>query len=381
MELKKQTIGITTKPIYNAGLVPLSNLATIFEHLFKEVYIITANKGSKLKSKAFISGISYQSGTNPLSKIINFIVFQMKICTRILRLKEVKVWVFFLDSYNYTLPVVVSKWLNKKVIFLLASSTLMSAHASNDVLGKVLHYSARPNFSLADKIIVYSKNLIEEWDLQKWNNKILVAHRHFLNFNNFKLMRPIKEREQIVGYIGRYSNEKGITNFIDAMQSLLDRDTNIKVILCGEGHLKDKIDNCISKASYSSRIKQHNWIPHYDLPFYLNKIKLLVIPSFSEGLPNIMLEAMACGTIILATSVGAIPDVIKDGKTGFILQDNSPGCIEESILRILDMPDDKLGKVSENARNFVEMEFNYNNVVEKWDSILSDFFKYNDFCS
>jgi glycosyltransferase involved in cell wall biosynthesis len=52
-------------------------------------------------------------------------------------------------------------------------------------------------------------------------------------------------------------------------------------------------------------------------------LALLVIPSYTEGLPNIMLEAMACGTPMLASPVGAIEDVIKDEETGFILRSKS----------------------------------------------------------
>jgi len=80
------------------------------------------------------------------------------------------------------------------------------------------------------------------------------------------------------------------------------------------------------------------WVPHEELPKYLNDIKLYVLPSYSEGLPKATLEAMACGTPVLVTPVGGIPDVIKDGKTGFITEDNSSECIARNIIRALSHP-------------------------------------------
>jgi len=94
----------------------------------------------------------------------------------------------------------------------------------------------------------------------------------------------------------------------------------------------------------------------------------LVLPSYTEGLPNIMLEAMACGTPVLATPVGAIPDVIRDGKTGFIMEDNSPKCIAENVVRALEHPD--LEEIAEAGRRFVEEEFTFERAVEKWRGIL-----------
>ena len=112
------------------------------------------------------------------------------------------------------------------------------------------------------------------------------------------------------------------------------------------------------------------WIPHDKLPDYMNELKLVVLPAYAEGLPNIMLEAMACGTPVLATPVGAIPDVIKDGETGFIMEDNSPECIAENVVWALKHPD--LGLIVENARVLVGREFTYEAAVKRYRMILGN---------
>ena len=112
------------------------------------------------------------------------------------------------------------------------------------------------------------------------------------------------------------------------------------------------------------------WIPHDELPEYLNELKLLVLPSYTEGLPNIMLEAMACGTPVLATPVGAIPDVINDGENGFILESNNPEYIAENAIRALNYPN--LDKIVKNARELVEKEITYEGAVERYRKILKE---------
>ncbi|MFC2005289.1 glycosyltransferase, partial [Chloroflexota bacterium] len=71
---------------------------------------------------------------------------------------------------------------------------------------------------------------------------------------------------------------------------------------------------------------------------------------------------------VLATPVGGIPDVIKDGKTGFMLQDNSPECIAMNVIKILEHPN--LDRISENARELIEQEYTYQTVVKRYQQIL-----------
>ena len=98
------------------------------------------------------------------------------------------------------------------------------------------------------------------------------------------------------------------------------------------------------------------------MPIYLNNIKLLVMPSVKEGLPNTLLEALACGTLVLATPVGGIPGLIRDGETGFIMENNTPECIAKNIMRALNHPD--LEKIVENGRDLIKTKHSYEHSVK-----------------
>ena len=139
-----------------------------------------------------------------------------------------------------------------------------------------------------------------------------------------------------------------------------------KFLIGCDGQLRGQVEEDANKLN--NKAKFVGWIPHDELPEYLNVLKLLVLPSYTEGLPNIMLEAMACGTPVLATPVGGVPDVINDGETGFIMEDNSPASIAENVIRALNPPD--FEEIAQNARALVEREFTYEKAVERYRNIL-----------
>jgi glycosyltransferase involved in cell wall biosynthesis len=220
----------------------------------------------------------------------------------------------------------------------------------------------------ADRIILYSNNLITEWNMDLHIQKIEVAPRHFLNFDAFTVTTKIQDRGDLIGFIGRFSEEKGVQNFAQALTTILNDREDLRVLIAGDGPLKDSIAASLQEGGITARVDFPGWISHDDLPNYLNQLRLLVLPSYTEGLPNIMLEAMACGTPVLATPVGAIPDVIIDGKTGFIMENNSPECIAANVVRALSSPD--LERIAEAGRRFVEETFTFEKVVKNWKRIL-----------
>jgi glycosyltransferase involved in cell wall biosynthesis len=228
--------------------------------------------------------------------------------------------------------------------------------------------TSKLSYTLAKRIVLYSPCLTSTWNLEAYKSSILIAHRHFLDFNTFTVTTPLPDRPPLIGYIGRLSGEKGVQHFAQALPAVLNGREDLRVLIGGDGPLKETVEASLQEQGVSTRVDLPGWISHDDLPEYLNQLRLLVLPSYTEGLPNIMLEAMACGTPVLATPVGAIPDVIIDGKTGFIMENNSPECIAENVIRALSSPD--LEQIAEDGRRFVEENFTFERVVERWKEVL-----------
>ncbi len=148
----------------------------------------------------------------------------------------------------------------------------------------------------------------------------------------------------------------------------MDKKKISKFLIIGDGQLNNEIKSIIKSSKLENNIELIGWINHDEIPSYLNKLKLLVLPSSTEGLPNIVLEAMACGTPVLATPVGSVSNVIKDGETGFLVHDNSIDSIIDRILYIISI--DELDKIVLNARKFIEQEYSYETAVKRYSNMI-----------
>ena len=142
------------------------------------------------------------------------------------------------------------------------------------------------NYRLANRIVVYSSNIIEEWDLSKYRNKVSVAHEHYLDFKAVNLKKHLKDRTNLIGYIGRLSEEKGVFNFIQAIPGILDLRNDTQFVIGGDGQLRGNIITFLKNNSLSDKVEICGWISHENIADYFNNLKLLILPSFTEGLPN-----------------------------------------------------------------------------------------------
>ncbi len=365
----KPRICVVTTPRPKAGVIPLSNLVDVLRPLSSYLYVITGNDAAEVfNGRGDIHGhviINRVAGPMIL-QALGYILLQLKISYHVLRASGKADLFIFFEGECLLLPVLSARILRKPVVLSLASSmpSIIDADRNAPAIFKVFKWMEIANYKLSQRIVLFSHRLIKDWNLDEYRDKITVAYNHFLDLSAFRSEGT--SRRYLVGYLGRLDAEKGALNFAGAIPLISEAFSDAKFLIGGDGQMRDAISLRIDASK--SNVTMPGWIPHEDLPRYLNDLKVVVMPSYTEGLPNIMLEAMACGAVVLATPVGAIPDMIKDGETGFLMEDNSPECIASNVIRTLKSP--HLGRIAENARALIEQNFAYDMALEHWRAVL-----------
>lgn len=353
---KERVVVITSPlPLHNkVGDILLKKLLTVMSGTLDRISLISGNLSNDVKCNSFIdiwANIDYDTrNDDTLTKAVKYGMFQLKYSLSLFKNRHKFDTTLFWIASGLLLPVITSKLLRKR--------TVVMATGNISVSNPYLKLFERVNYSLGDIIGVESRSVIPHMRLQKYCHKIEVLHL-FVD-PSFMIQKPINERENVVAFISRLSKEKGIVEFLDAIDIILRENQNIKIIIGSSGPLKPLVEERVKK--YDTRVCFMEWIPSNEFVSVLNSIKLLVLPSYTEGLPNIVLEAMACGTPVLATPVGGIPDVINDGVTGFLLDDNSAECIAGAIAHVL--ASENLYKISLNARCVVASKYSLTAAVK-----------------
>lgn len=347
-------------------LKPLSNSLTwIVTNLRREVSLGDNISLIKIESKYVARDAS------ALKLIPYYLLHQCKVVFAILKLlPKVDMFIFAQGSDLSFLPILLVRLAGKKVILRSDGRWSVSAKKYLQRVSKIkialLRIGETISYSLANKILPESKGMVDLFNLQSYANKISIGSQYVDTFT-FTKTKKLSERVYDVGYIGRLIRVKGALEFIKSLPLIL-RDKRIKAIIIGDGDLRDEIKHMLIKNNIQDQVKLLGWVENKQIPLYLTDIKMVVVPSDYEGLSNLVLESMACGTPVLATPVGGIPDVIRDEETGFIMEDNSPECIAKNVIRVLGHPG--LEQISENARALIEQEYTYEAAVERFRSVL-----------
>ncbi|EOG6176939.1 glycosyltransferase family 1 protein [Clostridium perfringens] len=180
------------------------------------------------------------------------------------------------------------------------------------------------------------------------------------------------ENSNNILFLGRLEEAKGIYDLIDTVDRL-NKLENVKFILAGDGD-KDRLESLLIKRNLQDKIIMTGWLDKNEVEDRLKDTMIFLLPSYDEGMPMSILEAMSFGIPIISTKVGSIPEVISDNN-GILIE---PGNIDElaNAIRYLVENKDKRIKMSTNnykkiKENF-DIEVNNSKLISLYEGLMKD---------
>ena len=135
--------------------------------------------------------------------------------------------------------------------------------------------------------------------------------------------------------------------------------------LAGDGPQRKDLFSYVNSLKIKDRVRWHGWCEKAKLRAHYQQADCLLNPSLYEGLPNVLLEGMACGLPVIASNVIGNEEVVKMGETGFLFELKQPETFQAALKNILEKPG--LAKqLGANGRRLVEREFSWNRVAEEY---------------
>jgi glycosyltransferase involved in cell wall biosynthesis len=178
------------------------------------------------------------------------------------------------------------------------------------------------------------------------------------NYVDTELFRPAQQHEveQELIFVGRLTEQKNVAALIEAANRL-----RVRLLIIGDGDCRDVLEQRYGDAD--GRIRWKGIVPHAELPSYLHRSAVFVLPSHYEGHPKTLIEAMACGLPVIGSDTPGIRDVIQHGENGWRCG-TDPESIAAAIRQLL--ADAALrSRLGRNARAYAVREYALDRVVDR----------------
>lgn len=219
----------------------------------------------------------------------------------------------------------------------------------------IIRFLEKLAYKNADTIIIASEG--EKEFIEEKYNILSEKIKYIPNYIDTDLFKPLDiPKENRICFVGRLEEQKNLFNLIEAVSNL-----GVKLVIFGSGSQKRDLENFAQKLKAEVEFKGN--IPNKDLPEELNKSKLFVLPSLYEGCPKVLLEAMACGLLVIGTEVEGTKEIIKHRENGYLVE-TSVDSMRKAIIEVLNNKNLQ-GKISQNARKTILEKFSLEKIREK----------------
>lgn len=226
-------------------------------------------------------------------------------------------------------------------------------------MAKYISYPLEKKIFRKGKIVTTVSESVRK-ELWRYNldiSKVLVV-RNGVNTDLFIPLKNIEKAEKYILFVGRLDYRKGVIDLIECAKILSESNPGYCIFIVGKGPLKNEVETKIKEYSLEKFVKLIGFVDESELVTYYQNASIFIIPSHYEGLPTVLLEAMACGLPVIATAISGNIDLIISGKNGILIPKNSPSIMAETINSLM-KDTDMRNSLGCEARKIVELYYNW----------------------
>jgi glycosyltransferase involved in cell wall biosynthesis len=182
-------------------------------------------------------------------------------------------------------------------------------------------------------------------------------------------------QDVLIVALGRFVPKKGFDRLLDALPAVLEGQPRARLVLGGDGPLSEELALRAARLGVADQVAFPGRIPWDSVPDLLAAADIFVLPSVRDehgnidGLPTVLLEAMACGTAVVASELGGVPLVVEDGKTGLLAPPGDVAALSAAILSLARDPA-RRRSLGQAARQAVVERYNWREVARQIAGLL-----------
>jgi teichuronic acid biosynthesis glycosyltransferase TuaC len=214
----------------------------------------------------------------------------------------------------------------------------------------------------ADKVIFVSNALLNKAKSLSYSgtNAVVIPNgidpKIFKPLDKEKIKKELGLNKKVVGYVGNLKYVKRADKFSEIFENIALKQ-EVEFLVVGDGELRENVEKeCKHK---SLKVKFVGRVPNDEVPYYMNAMDVMILPSRNEGWPCVVLEAQACGVPVVGSSNGGIPEAIGDGGIAVEEGENFEKRFAEAVINLLENP------IDSNCIREKALEYSWENIVKK----------------
>ncbi len=253
-------------------------------------------------------------------------------------------------------------------IVLKTHGTTLNVIFSNNILKKYLLRNT-------DLLLVLSREEVHNFKEISFNKVGVTSNPvDFTEYrvdNSFRRQEKIDDQTFVLLFVGRFIKEKGIVELIEACKIIKHNKIRFKLFCLGNGPLFGEIEQLIKDLGLENEILLIGHIPEEETKYYYSNCDTLILPSYREGFPMAVFQAVAAGKPVITTKVNACADHLREYENCLWVEKNNPNDLAEKIIFLL--KDQQLRCTMHKNNKAISQKFTAEKIVQNLDGLFKEF--------